>query len=356
MALRVLLADESVTIKKVFQLSLQDYGADVVTVTVGLDVIPVAKKTKPDIIFADVLLQKKSGYDVASEVRKDPELKSIPVVLIWSGFLELDEARFKASGAAAHLEKPFDTEKLRQVVQSLVSKTKNQSLSEFLQFPKLPDFQEEAPPAVSTSKTPPTPNVVPLNPASPSPRKEDDEQLSPWTMENFEPLQVPDDEVDEFVPVELPPTPSPSKKQLGKPASAETDESDNEWIQKTLSTYKVHIKSEDEDEPAINFQQTDEELDPDTIIRNELTNATAKSKAPVAEEDDEMELDLGSTDIGRADHIPQLNEKQLEAIIRAQSKELIEKVVWQVVPEIASQIIEREIKKLLKERDEIGPR
>ncbi len=54
--------------------------------------------------------------------------------------------------------------------------------------------------------------------------------------------------------------------------------------------------------------------------------------------------------------IPQLDAKQLEAIIRAQSKEVIEKVVWQVVPEIATQIIEREIKKLLKERHDIGPR
>jgi hypothetical protein len=49
--------------------------------------------------------------------------------------------------------------------------------------------------------------------------------------------------------------------------------------------------------------------------------------------------------------IPQLNEKQLEAIIRKQSAEVIESVVWKVVPELATQIIERELNRLLKERE-----
>ena len=59
MALRVLLADESSTIKKVFQLALQDFAVEVRPVNIGVDVAMVAKNFKPDIIFADVMLQKK---------------------------------------------------------------------------------------------------------------------------------------------------------------------------------------------------------------------------------------------------------------------------------------------------------
>src|SRR5688572_8621757 len=117
MALRVLLADESTTIKKVFQLSLQDFGVDVFAVTSGLDVLSVVKKSRPDIVFIDVILPKKSGYDVATEIKKDPDLKNIPVVLMWSGFLELDQARYASSHADGNLEKPFDTQKLRSLVQ-----------------------------------------------------------------------------------------------------------------------------------------------------------------------------------------------------------------------------------------------
>src|SRR5690606_3309788 len=99
MALRVLLADESSTIKKVFQLSLQDFAVEVQPVNVGLDVLAVAKKFQPDIIFADVLLQKKNGYEVCSEIKHDPQLSKIPVVLMWSGFMELDEDKFNAAMA-----------------------------------------------------------------------------------------------------------------------------------------------------------------------------------------------------------------------------------------------------------------
>ena len=96
MALRVLLADESSTIKKVFQLALQDFAVDVRPVNVGVDVVPVALNFKPDIIFADVLLQKKSGYDVCAEVKQHPTLKNVPVILMWSGFMELDEDKLEA--------------------------------------------------------------------------------------------------------------------------------------------------------------------------------------------------------------------------------------------------------------------
>lgn len=356
MALRVLLADESVTIKKVFQLSLQDYGADVLTVTAGLDVVPVAKKNKPDIIFADVLLQKKSGYDVAAEIKRDPELKDIPVVLIWSGFMELDEARFRASGANGHLEKPFDTQKLRQLVQSLVPKTQTQKLSEYLQFPRLPDFAET--PASPVAQAPSAQTPPPAPPAVTS---------STWSMESFEPLQVPEDEADEFVTVDLPPAPP---VRAAAPVNPEPevdldDDGDNQWIQKTLSNYKVKITPEDEKDPA----EKRIERDPsENLFHNEVSGV--RTLPPAADlEDDAIELDLSDTGHQKppvqaptppppvgASAIPALNEKQIEAIIRAQSKEVIEKVVWQVLPEIASQVIEREIQKLLKERDELGPR
>jgi CheY-like chemotaxis protein len=341
MALRVLLADESVTIKKVFQLSLQDYGAEVLTVSAGLDVVPVARKNKPDIIFADVLLQKKSGYDVAAEIKRDPELKNVPVVLIWNGFMEFDEARYKASGANDHLEKPFDTQKLRQIVQALVPKTQNQKLADFLQFPRLPDFTEAAKPAA-----PPLTQA----PAAPPPAQAAPPPAS-WNMDSFEPLAVPEDEVDEFVPVELPPPAPVTKSQFVAPVAdePEVEEGENQWIQKTLSNYKVPAPALDEDE--------DENAAQIPIVRNEVTVTRNVPTSAVADDDGEIELDLSGEPLRpTASPVAPMTEKQLEAIIRAQSKEMIEKVIWQVVPEIASQIIEREIQKLLKERDELGPR
>lgn len=143
MALRVLLADESSTIKKVIQLSLQDFDVDVKSVTIGLDVLSVTKTFRPDVVLADVLLAKRSGYEVCHDLKNDPETSHIPVVLIWSGFMEIDEQKARLCGADRRLEKPFDASTLRQIVHELVSKTQDNPASSFLQFPPLPPFEEQ---------------------------------------------------------------------------------------------------------------------------------------------------------------------------------------------------------------------
>ncbi len=141
MALRVLLADESSTIKKVMQLALQDFGVEVKAVPIGVDVVSVAKTFKPDIIFADVLLAKMTGYEVSRATKTDPVLKNIPVVLMWSSFMELDETKARDSKADRRLEKPFDAEHLRNLVSSLVQKTESNPVSSFLNFPNMPEME-----------------------------------------------------------------------------------------------------------------------------------------------------------------------------------------------------------------------
>jgi len=389
MALRVLLADESVTIKKVFQLALQDFGVEVTPVTVGVDVVTVAAKIKPDIVFADVLLQKKSGYDVCRELKSQPELTHIPVVLIWSGFMELDENKFKASGAAAHLEKPFDTQRLRQVVQDLVAKTKSQPLGSYLSFPKLPDFEDQ--PTTKDIPLPPKSVTPPLSATADGgfePLPPDDEGA--WSMDNFaEPLPpVPvipaADEPEDYVAVKLPSEPA-VKKGAQRPSARLTPidepvEEDAQWVQKTLSKYKLDPAQQKEEPRKVSYREPQEKIAPQTFVSNAWSRPGDTSAqppplrvktpaqpppqpkkeqpkvAPQVEDEDVFELEsspapeAAATPPARPQSLPQLNEKQLEAIIRAQSNEVIEKVVWQVVPEIATRIIERELERLLRER------
>lgn len=135
MALRVLLADESVTIKKVIQLALQDFAVEVKAVPVGLDVLEVSKSFQPDLVFADILLQKRSGYDVCADLKKDSGTAAIPVVLMWSSFMELDQRQVDACGADGKLEKPFEVEALRKLVLELVPRTRSQRMAHFLEYP-----------------------------------------------------------------------------------------------------------------------------------------------------------------------------------------------------------------------------
>ena len=77
----------------------------------------------------DVLLAKKSGYEVCAEIKADPQLAKLPVVLIWSSFMDVDEKKAVASGATRRLEKPFDAETLRGLIRELVPVTGSNAIT-----------------------------------------------------------------------------------------------------------------------------------------------------------------------------------------------------------------------------------
>ncbi len=170
MALRVLLADNSESIRRVMQLGLQDFGVQLKTVQMGPDVMASALEFKPDIIFVDVLLQKKSGYEVAHELKTSAEFGSIPIVLMWSGFMEFSEEKAKATGAEGRLEKPFDSEILRNVTKDLVPRLKQHALSSFLSSPFIskPDLTKTS--VSDGSKAVPPRATPPAAAATPAPK------------------------------------------------------------------------------------------------------------------------------------------------------------------------------------------
>ncbi len=177
MALRVLLADNSDTIRKVMQLSLQDFAAEVKTVALGVDVREIARSFKPDIIFVDVLLQKKNGYEVSVDVKSDPTLAPIPIVLMWSNFMEIDPEKFKQCGANDKIEKPFDSAALKEIVQRWVPKAKVSPLAQHLVPPQLPKVLPPQPQAI----TPPFEALPGQSSQVAAEAKEPS-----WNMESFE--------------------------------------------------------------------------------------------------------------------------------------------------------------------------
>lgn len=322
MALRVLLADESSTIKKVFQLALQDFAVEVRPVNIGVDVVTVATSFKPDIIFADVLLQKKNGYDVAAEVKQNSTLKNIPIVLMWSGFMELDEDKFQACMANAQLEKPFDVGALRKLVSDLVPRTNTQRLSQFLTFPKMPDLEEKAVP-------PPAPGP---EAATEAPEVQEDFQQVPIPkmkggQDKFR-LNLKPEELDpDFVPVQY--ENPPERSALTKIELNAMEEAPDQF---QVRDNRKPVMPPKPPEPEIDVE-LEEALSEDSLKIVMPPPPPLETQAPATA----------------------LSAEQLEKIIREQSAEVIESVVWKVVPEIATQIIERELNRLLKERDQQHP-
>jgi CheY-like chemotaxis protein len=324
MALRVLLADENVTIKKVIQLSLQDYAVNVKSVNLGIDVIEVAQSFQPDIILADILLQKRSGYDVCSDIKSHPQLSNTPVVLLWSGFMELDQERFEQVKADGQLEKPFDKDKLRELVQTLVSKTKDQSISDHLKINVVPNFQNKKQPAAESADPEDLAETNTSGKASisdqflaagaeqkkikeesqvnikideivqkPEAAEEPDDGESSWNMESF-------DEIEEFVQ-------KPLDQLNDDEPIGEQDDDEEDWVQQPIANQSAnpimaHLKI-----PKPDFKQTPAEQPkekPQTKPQPSLTETLElstedaeaftesdlsrfKVKAPIEDDDDE---------------------------------------------------------------------
>lgn len=121
MATRILLADDSVTIQKVVELTFSDGDYEVTAATNGAQAIEMAAKLRPDIILSDIIMPEKNGYEVCEYVKSHPELRSIPVILLTGTFEPFDPERADKAGCDAVVTKPFESQSLIQKVEELTS-------------------------------------------------------------------------------------------------------------------------------------------------------------------------------------------------------------------------------------------
>ena len=125
MAHTLLLADDSVTIQRVIELTFADEDVQVVAVSDGDEAIARLNKTPPDIVLADVGMPGKNGYEVAQHIKSTPRLSHIPVVLLTGAFEPIDQAKAAAAGCDGVLAKPFEPQLVIGRVKELLSKSKS---------------------------------------------------------------------------------------------------------------------------------------------------------------------------------------------------------------------------------------
>ena len=114
----ILLADDSVTIQKVIELTFMDEDYEVASAGNGEEALERLEELTPDVVIADVHMPGASGFDVA---RRSKQLHpDTPVLLLVGTFEPFDEADFEACGADSYLKKPFDSQELLQRVGSLL--------------------------------------------------------------------------------------------------------------------------------------------------------------------------------------------------------------------------------------------
>ncbi|MBK7708438.1 MAG: response regulator [Acidobacteria bacterium] len=111
---KLLLADDSVTVQKVVNLTFADEGIEVMTVGDGDSAMEKVAEFKPDLVMADVNMPGLSGYEVCERIKSNPETSKLPVILLVGSFEPFDEAEARRVGADDYMTKPFQS--IRQLV------------------------------------------------------------------------------------------------------------------------------------------------------------------------------------------------------------------------------------------------
>ena len=124
---KLLLADDSVTIQRVVELTFSGEDVKVVTVGDGEQAIARIPIELPDIVLADIGMPKRSGYDVAAFVKGRADLSHIPVLLLAGAFEPVDENRARQVHSDGVLVKPFEPQQVISRVRDLIERSRSAS-------------------------------------------------------------------------------------------------------------------------------------------------------------------------------------------------------------------------------------
>ena len=118
---KLLVADDSVTVQRVVELTFANEGVQVVAVGDGAQAIAAIERERPDVVLADVGMPERDGYEVAAFVKGAAHLAGIPVVLMTGAFEQIDESRARAVGCDGVLAKPFEPHMAIALVRQLLA-------------------------------------------------------------------------------------------------------------------------------------------------------------------------------------------------------------------------------------------
>jgi CheY-like chemotaxis protein len=149
MASRILLADDSITIQKVVNLTFADEGIEVVAVSNGDLAERRLAEVKPDLVLADIFMPGKNGYELCEAIKGSSHFSKVPVVLLVGAFEPFDQTEARRVGADAHLTKPFESRTLVETVRSLISANWQTAASPSTQMPATDEGRDGASPGTA---------------------------------------------------------------------------------------------------------------------------------------------------------------------------------------------------------------
>ena len=117
---KVLVIDDSNTIRRSAEIFLRQAGFDVILAEDGFDALAKISDHQPRVIFVDIMMPRLDGYQTCTLIKQHPRLKSTPVIMLSSKDGVFDRARGRLAGSDRYLTKPFTQEALIDAVNEYV--------------------------------------------------------------------------------------------------------------------------------------------------------------------------------------------------------------------------------------------
>jgi CheY-like chemotaxis protein len=272
MTIRILVADESITIQKIVAMAFENEDAEVEGVDDGKKIFEKVPDFKPDIVLADVDMPGLDGFELCQKIKRDPELANIKVLLLASDFEDFDEGRFKECQAENHISKPFKSDDIVKMVTQVMAGGNPP------ETPGLPDNIEE----------------------------KDDEPSLEELLESVEMLSTDSMEMAVDDPIEdiLPPVePVESLEEEALPSIEESSEEEiieepSEAIDDDILSQMIQdVESEISSEPAPIASSNDDILEEmiqevETQLEDQAPEAELHSEEPILENEESFDEDF----------------------------------------------------------------
>jgi twitching motility two-component system response regulator PilG len=120
--LKVLVVDDSKTIRRTAETLLSKEGCEVFTAIDGFDALAKVADHRPDIVFVDIMMPRLDGYQACALIKNNKQYRSTPVIMLSSKDGLFDRARGRIVGSEHYLTKPFTKEELLGAIQSHIQR------------------------------------------------------------------------------------------------------------------------------------------------------------------------------------------------------------------------------------------
>lgn len=320
MAKTILCADDSVTMQTVAEITFGSGDYEYVGARSGDDALEVARDKKPDLILADAQMPDKSGYELCQAVKSDPDLKNIPVVVMCGNSEAYDAARGEKAGADGHVTKPWDTQQMLDKVAEFLSKAESEGVAAgdgaaAVAAPEPPAKKE--PPKRAPTPPPAPPKLTPPAAKGEPPRS--------MTLMGMPSLKMPG-KVDKPPGVTAIPETRPTPPV--KPAGPEP------------------IIAKGGDGAAVkDLPKPPEGMPRPPMVKGSPTKRFSYAAYARKATPEELAEARASARSVAADAGADLSDGQADALLKL-SKEVVERIVWEAVPELAETIIRENLDKL----------